>query len=171
MRATAETRFWAKVQGGDVEECWLWMGTRIPQGYGRFWNGKKLVAAHRWSFEYLHAEIWPSWLHIDHLCGNPHCVNPWHLEPVSRNENSERIHRRLRAGAAPGTVVAQQYRRVGAWSYSRWKPWAVVAHPSGSCRWFDLEAYEACAEDELREHVEMHAAAERLAVEYLAAIP
>lgn len=49
----------------------------------------RTVKAYRWSYEYHRAEI-PAGLHLDHLCRNPGCVNPWHLEPVSPLENMRR---------------------------------------------------------------------------------
>jgi hypothetical protein len=51
-------------------------------GYGLFWTGKRKVLAHRWAYEFFISEI-PPGLQIDHLCRNPSCVNPWHLEPVT----------------------------------------------------------------------------------------
>lgn len=32
----------------------------------------------------------PEGLELDHLCRNPACCNPWHLEPVTHQENSRR---------------------------------------------------------------------------------
>jgi hypothetical protein len=48
-----------------------------------------IVLAHRWAYEFLRAEI-PEGLHIDHLCRNRACVNPWHLEPVTNRVNGLR---------------------------------------------------------------------------------
>ena len=42
--------------------------------------------AHRWSYEYFVGSI-PKDLTIDHLCRNTLCVNPKHLDPVTRKEN------------------------------------------------------------------------------------
>lgn len=32
----------------------------------------------------------PDGLHLDHLCRNPMCINPSHLEPVTQKENTLR---------------------------------------------------------------------------------
>ena len=45
--------------------------------------------AHRVSYLALVGPI-PGDLVIDHLCRNPKCVNPAHLEPVTRAENQRR---------------------------------------------------------------------------------
>lgn len=83
-----EVRFWPKVrQEGD---CWLWIASTDQHGYGHFYpTRKRTVAAHRWSYEFLRAEI-PEGLQLDHLCRTPSCVNPWHLEPVPAQVNGHR---------------------------------------------------------------------------------
>lgn len=45
--------------------------------------------AHRAVYEALVGPIPPE-LELDHLCRNPACVNPAHLEPVTRKENVRR---------------------------------------------------------------------------------
>lgn len=87
-RATPpEERFWKFVEIGD---CWLWTGSRVPLGYGQFnATTKAPTRAHRWAWEYLVGPI-PEGMHLDHLCRNPPCVNPDHLEPVTPGENFRR---------------------------------------------------------------------------------
>jgi hypothetical protein len=41
---------------------------------------------HRWVYEQLVGPI-PAGLVLDHLCRNPACVRPMHLEPVTQQEN------------------------------------------------------------------------------------
>lgn len=81
---TPEDRFWAKVdQSGD---CWTWAGVKDDRGYGRFTVQGRKVLTHRFAYELLVGPI-PDGLVIDHLCRNPRCVNPAHLEPVTTREN------------------------------------------------------------------------------------
>lgn len=74
-----------------VGECWLWLGTRCHKGYGhiRLDNNGPIRLVHRVAYEQMVALI-PEGLEIDHLCGVRHCVNPAHLEAVSRLENVRR---------------------------------------------------------------------------------
>lgn len=58
------------------------------------------VAAHRLAYELEIGPI-PEALHLDHLCRNHACVNPWHLKPVTQKINS------LRGTGAPA-VNAQK---------------------------------------------------------------
>lgn len=88
--ATVEQRFWLKVSGASYQECWIWTASLKPNGYGQFRPSRREnVYAHRWAYEWLIAEI-PAGLHLDHLCRNRRCVNPWHLEPVTTLVNNHR---------------------------------------------------------------------------------
>ncbi len=72
-----------------LSDCIEWIGARTSGGYGKFWSQGKCVPAHRWSYRLLVGEI-PKGLELDHLCRNRSCVNPLHLEPVTRTENVRR---------------------------------------------------------------------------------
>lgn len=65
--------------------CWLWSGYLASNGYGRFHRR----AAHRLVYEAVSGPI-PAGLDLDHLCRVRQCVNPEHLEPVTRSENLRR---------------------------------------------------------------------------------
>lgn len=66
--------------------CWEWTGTKASTGYGLLSVNGKNEGAHRVSVILSGREI-PHGMHIDHLCRNPICVNPGHLEVVSPGEN------------------------------------------------------------------------------------
>lgn len=76
--------FWEQVN--KTETCWEWTGHTI-RGYGSM--GGKL--AHRISYAEIVGPI-PEGLELDHLCRNPPCINPSHLEPVTREENLRRMY-------------------------------------------------------------------------------
>lgn len=91
-RRTLEERFWAKVE--KTETCWLWTGTRTPDGYGKIniqHDGRSVkVYAHRVSFEMSSGEI-PQGMSIDHICRQPSCVNPEHLRATTHKQNKENL--------------------------------------------------------------------------------
>lgn len=69
-------------------DCWEWQGSR-NNGYGFIRVDYRLVGAHRVSYQEFVGEI-PAGLTLDHLCRNPPCINPAHLEPVTNAENIRR---------------------------------------------------------------------------------
>jgi hypothetical protein len=84
MSRRTEQRFFTLIAPAD--ECWEWQGNTNNRGYGAFWDGTKTALAHRWVYEFMVDDI-PEGLDIDHLCRNRKCVNPEHLEPVTRSVN------------------------------------------------------------------------------------
>lgn len=67
-------------------DCWLWTGS-LRGHYGRMRVTRTQdVAAHRLSYRLFRGPI-PEGLDLDHLCLVPRCVNPDHLEAVTRGEN------------------------------------------------------------------------------------
>jgi hypothetical protein len=87
ISAKRQEQFWSHVIVGD---CWQWAGSVGANGYGRngFWFGKRYETyAHRIAFRLL-TQTEPK--ELDHLCRNRLCVNPDHLESVTRLVNSRR---------------------------------------------------------------------------------
>ena len=85
--------------------CWLWMGELNNKGYGRIVRGnnhtgtRERLFAHRVSYELVNGEV-PYGMDLDHKCRVRSCVNPAHLEPVSRSENNRRGDLMKRKGAS-----------------------------------------------------------------------
>jgi hypothetical protein len=91
-------RFMAKVY--KTETCWLWTAAKATNGYGMFGSLNDVTTAHRWAHELFIGPI-PEGMDVDHLCRVRECVNPEHLEAVTRIENL----RRMRVGRKLGHTV------------------------------------------------------------------
>ena len=72
--------------------CWQWIGAMRPNGYGAFWYEGRVQQAHRAAY-LMHRGEFDRALDLDHLCRNRGCVNPAHVEPVTRSENNRRGRR------------------------------------------------------------------------------
>lgn len=72
----------------DASGCWLWTGAIDRHGYGLVRLGGKSRLAHRVVYEAVGSI--PTGRDLDHLCRVRACVNPAHLEPVTRAENLRR---------------------------------------------------------------------------------
>lgn len=76
---------------GYVTPCWVWQLSITPNGYGQHAKpgGRGTTSAHRVYYEQERGPV-PAGLDLDHLCRVRACVNPDHLEPVTRSENLRR---------------------------------------------------------------------------------
>lgn len=78
----------------ELGPCWLWTGALTSDGYAVMEvQDLPTASAHRWSYRH-HIGPLPDNLELDHLCVVAHCVNPWHLEPVTHAENVRRVNAR-----------------------------------------------------------------------------
>ena len=84
---TAGERFWQKVE--KTPTCWLWTGSHMRTGHGLFWFDGRMMPAYRFAYRAFVGSI-PEGLDVDHLCNEPRCVRPDHLEPVTKRENGLR---------------------------------------------------------------------------------
>ena len=120
MKGSLEERFWAKVQPEPMSGCYLWLGTGNQHGYSQISSGghsSRMLLAHRVAYELFVGPI-PDHLELDHTCRVRSCVNPAHLEPVTRSENMRRSPFRLHA-----TEVAAR-RLLARTTCRRGHPWA-----------------------------------------------
>ena len=103
-------RFRAKYVIDEKTSCWIWIAA-TAKGYGVFWNGKRIMPAHVFSYETFVGPI-PKGKQADHTCHNNsgcpggecihrRCVNWSHIEPVTIKEN-------LLRGESPSAKCARQ---------------------------------------------------------------
>lgn len=72
---------------GYVTPCHIWQGTTNDGGYGvTRANEHGSRGAHRVSYEEANGPV-PVGLVLDHLCEQPPCIRPDHLEPVPERVN------------------------------------------------------------------------------------
>lgn len=96
MTSDQLARFVAKLsfeeRDEDLGECWIWTAAKMKSGYAKLGIGGHAggwALAHRMSYEHFVGPI-PEGKEIDHLCRSKSCVNPRHLEPVTKSINSRR---------------------------------------------------------------------------------
>lgn len=80
-------RFVQKIE--IVGDCWIWTGARNRNDmtYGQFRDeNTKRVQAHTFAYEFFVGPITKG-LEPDHVCRIPACVNPRHIESVTKLEN------------------------------------------------------------------------------------
>lgn len=81
-------RIMRNVEVDPISGCWLWTKAR-RSGYATCRYDKRMWYVHRLTYVLAVGPV-PDGLELDHLCRVRHCVNPAHLEPVTRRENLRR---------------------------------------------------------------------------------
>lgn len=92
-----ESPFWQGVPGKIMlrteinpdTKCWDWKGPINNNGYGVTYILGQVVYSHRLMYREFVGPI-PAGMELDHLCKNPACCNPAHLEAVTHHENVKR---------------------------------------------------------------------------------
>lgn len=105
--------------------CWDWVGHTVD-GYGRWMQGGKPRLAYRVLYEKTVGVI-PTSLQIDHLCRNPRCVNPAHLEPVTAKENNRR-------STSPTSVNGRKTHCVRGHEFTESNVWIYFRNGGRQCR-------------------------------------
>jgi hypothetical protein len=82
----------------DEDGCLLWQGSLDRKGYGKTRFQGVNGYCHRFAYALSNGPI-PDGYEVDHLCFKPGCINPEHLEAVTRDEN---LRRRRNHGSIQG---------------------------------------------------------------------
>lgn len=82
-------RFWARLRSNPNTGCWEWQGAKHNHGYGVLNVKRRVIYAHRVAYMVTFGDI-PGGTELDHLCRNPACANPAHLEAVPHQVNVQR---------------------------------------------------------------------------------
>ena len=97
-------RYWKKVDVGYDDECWRWTAaTDKKWGYGWFRIGRRMVKAHRVSWQMKHGHLKVGEM-LCHTCDNPKCVNPSHMYI---GDNLTNAHDALRRNRKPLKLTTQ----------------------------------------------------------------
>lgn len=136
-------RFSSKVTVSDG--CWNWTACRDALGYGRFSMGRgpnghtRVYNAHRIGLILLGMDV-PADMVVDHLCRNPGCVRPDHLEVVERGENVRRGAQQNNTGVC----------RAG---LHPWTPENIVTEPSRPGQPAGVRRCRGCRDERERQRV------------------
>lgn len=66
--------------------CWLWLRGHSSTGYGTVYIDRKSYGAHVASWELVHGPV-PKGFIVHHKCAVRLCVNPEHLELLTRSQH------------------------------------------------------------------------------------
>lgn len=79
--------FWDRVDCDSDDQCWEWQGNKGSTGYGLVYNKFGRIRAHRIAYELEVGSIDVD-KEIHHKCENKLCVNPYHLQQLTRKEHA-----------------------------------------------------------------------------------
>jgi len=83
---TLAEAFYDKCKISDTNSCIEWEGIVGHFGYGNLKYNKKMLRAHRVSYELFNGHLSEGKI-ICHRCNNPKCVNPKHLYAGTHKQN------------------------------------------------------------------------------------
>ncbi len=107
MDANDKERFWSKVDIRSEEECWEWKDALNSKGYGHLSIGGrsgKDILSHRIAKTLSMGTEIPDGLLVMHVCDNPPCCNPGHLDLGTNQDNLTDMVNKGRAATSFGNA-------------------------------------------------------------------
>jgi hypothetical protein len=135
---------WEIKDCGYTTPCWVWRGQINAKGYGEYEKQYKKYKAHAFVYCWFGGVI-PEGMVPDHLCRNRGCVNPAHIEPVTKAENVRRgdaakinmeVAREIRRMKRLGNTAAAIGRQLGV-------PYTTVIDVTNNRSWREETAEDA----------------------------
>lgn len=80
--------------------CLRWTGSKHGSGYGRIWDGQRMVSVHRYVWSALNGPV-PDGLMVMHSCDVRDCARPSHLSLGTAAENLRQMTERGRRRNVP----------------------------------------------------------------------
>src|SRR5687768_11086081 len=102
--ATDKARYEVNPSSG----CWTWNGATSRSGHGVVRVGTRIWQAHRVFYVFFVGSIL-SGLVAHHTCHTPSCVNPLHIQIVTREEHN-RIHNRAKLDYTKAAEIRRIWR-------------------------------------------------------------
>lgn len=78
----------------DDDGCLCWLGKLGRGGHGLFDMDGRSIGAHRFAYQFVGCAL-PDTLVLHHVCENPRCVNPEHLQALTPSQHAK-VHLRGR---------------------------------------------------------------------------
>lgn len=93
-----KANYLAKVEMAGPDDCWIWTGAVVTNGYGTFTVANRTYNASHVALTLDGRERPdpPNHFALHGDCSNPRCVNPRHLRWGSQRENIGDVHRLAR---------------------------------------------------------------------------
>lgn len=127
--------------------CWRWQGSTSPGGYGQIRIARRLVAVHRWVYEFYVGPI-PEGFDVDHVChnntdcaGGPTCLHrrcafPDHLEAVPHIINVQRGKNGILQSARTHCPSGHEYNAENTLRDKKGRRVCRECHRASSLRWW-----------------------------------